>query len=33
MFRREASRKSDMTAAIRYALGLWEALTCYCDDG
>jgi transposase len=27
------SRKSDTTAAIRYALGLWAALTCYCDDG
>ena len=27
------SRKSDTTAAIRYALGLWEALTRYCDDG
>ncbi len=26
-------RKSDTTAAIRYALGLWEALTRYCDDG
>ena len=26
------SRKSDTTAAIRYALGLWEALTRYCDD-
>ena len=27
------SRKSDTTAAIRHALGLWEALTRYCDDG
>jgi transposase len=27
------SRKSDTTAAIRYALGLWQALTRYCDDG
>jgi hypothetical protein len=27
------SRKSDTTTAIRYALGLWEALTRYCDDG
>jgi len=27
------SRKSDTTAAIRYALGLWEALMRYCDDG
>ncbi len=27
------SRKSDTTAAIRYALGLWKALTHYCDDG
>jgi hypothetical protein len=27
------SRKSDTTAAIRYALGRWEALTRYCDDG
>lgn len=27
------SRKSDTTAAIRYALSLWEALTRYCDDG
>lgn len=27
------SRKSDTTAAIRYALGLWEALTRYCNDG
>jgi transposase len=27
------SRKSDTTAAIRYALGLWAALTRYCDDG
>jgi transposase len=27
------SRKSDTTTAIRYALGLWTALTRYCDDG
>ena len=27
------SRKSETTAAIRYALGLWEALKRYCDDG
>jgi len=27
------SRKSDTTAAIRYALTLWTALTRYCDDG
>jgi hypothetical protein len=27
------SRKSDTTAAIRYALGLWDALTRYCDNG
>src|SRR5271169_3364666 len=27
------SRQSDTTAAIRYALGLWPALTRYCDDG
>jgi transposase len=27
------SRKSDTTAAIRYALGLWGALTRYCGDG
>ena len=27
------SRKSDTTAAIRYALTLWSALTRYCDDG
>jgi transposase len=27
------SRKSDTTAAIRYALGRWPALTRYCDDG
>jgi hypothetical protein len=27
------SRKSDTTAAVRYALGLWKALTRYCDDG
>ena len=27
------SKKSDTTAAIRYALGLWDALLRYCDDG
>src|SRR5215469_16407932 len=27
------SHKSDTTAAIRYALTLWAALTRYCDDG
>jgi len=27
------SRKSDTTAAIRYALTLWPALTRYCDNG
>jgi transposase len=27
------SPKSDTTAAIRYALSNWEALTRYCDDG
>jgi transposase len=27
------SRKSDTTTAIRYALGLWQALTRYSDDG
>ena len=27
------SRKSDTTAAIQYALGRWEALTRYVDDG
>lgn len=27
------SRKSDTTAAIRYALTLWQALTRYCEDG
>lgn len=27
------SRKSDTTAAIRYALTRWEALTRFCDDG
>lgn len=27
------SRKSDTTAAIRYALFRWEALVRYCDDG
>lgn len=27
------SRKSDTTAAIRYALSLWDALALYCADG
>jgi hypothetical protein len=27
------SRKSDTTAAIRYALSRWDALLRYCDDG
>jgi transposase len=27
------SRKSDATAAVRYALTLWHALVRYCDDG
>jgi transposase len=27
------SRKSETTAAIRYALSLWNALVRYCDDG
>ena len=27
------SRKSETTAAIRYAVTLWPALTRYCDDG
>jgi transposase len=27
------SRKSDTTAAVRYALTLWPALVRYCDDG
>jgi transposase len=27
------SQKSDTTAAVKYALGLWEALTRYADDG
>jgi len=27
------SRKSDTTLAIRYALGRWEALLRFCDDG
>jgi len=30
---RNLSRKSDTTAAIRYALTLWPALTRYCDNG
>jgi hypothetical protein len=27
------SRKSDTAMAVRYALGRWEALMRYCDDG
>jgi hypothetical protein len=27
------NQKSDVAAAIRYALGRWPALTRYCDDG
>ena len=27
------SSKSDVTAAIQYALGRWDALTLYCEDG
>jgi transposase len=27
------SKKSDTSAAIRYALGLWDALLLFCDDG
>jgi transposase len=27
------SKKSDTAMAVRYALGRWEALTRYCDDG
>jgi transposase len=27
------SRKSDTAIALRYALGRWEALMRYCDDG
>jgi transposase len=27
------SRKSDTTAAVKYALSLWPALTRYCDEG
>jgi transposase len=27
------SRKSDTTAAVNYALGRWQALVRYCDDG
>jgi transposase len=27
------SRKSDTTKAVRYALGRWDALVRYCDDG
>jgi len=27
------SRKSDTALAVRYALGRWEALMRYCDDG
>ena len=29
----QLSRKSDTTAAVKYALGRWEALTRYLDDG
>jgi transposase len=29
----ELSRKSDTAIAVRYALGRWEALMRYCDDG
>ena len=29
----QLSRKSDTTMAIRYALGRWEALLRFCDDG
>ncbi len=29
----QLSHKSEMAKAIRYALGRWEALTRYCDDG
>jgi hypothetical protein len=27
------SKKSDTSMAVRYALGRWEALVRYCDDG
>jgi hypothetical protein len=27
------SKKSDTAVAVRYALGRWEALMRYCDDG
>ena len=27
------SRKSDTTAAVRYALARWDAFVRYCDDG
>jgi len=27
------SKKSDTSSAIRYALGLWDALVRFCDDG
>src|SRR5262249_50253381 len=27
------SRRSDTAVAVRYALGVWKALTRYCDDG
>src|SRR5271169_1636557 len=27
------SRKSEIAVAIRYALGRWRALLCYCEDG
>jgi transposase len=29
----EISKKSDTAMAVRYALGRWEALMRYCDDG
>jgi transposase len=31
--RPKLSGKSDLAAAIRYALSRWDALTRYCDDG
>jgi len=30
---KEVSRKSDTAVAVRYALGRWEALLRYCDNG
>jgi hypothetical protein len=30
---RKLSRKSDTAMAVRYALGRWEALLRFCDDG